>query len=240
MQERFSERARHVMALASREANRLQHDHVAPEHILLGLLAQGECVAATVLTHAGVNLAQVRQDLDRQVQAGDAVPEVGRRPFNPQTKAVIDHAIGEARKLGHRHVGTEHLLLGLLTVEDTLAARILIGQGIKIDDMREEILAVLHDGDEAGMEGAPKAAFEWMHQQELAKAFRSPEFWHMLTMATDSANRLGQGEINAVHLLLAMLRDPKNIAGRILADKGVTADWVRERLNHYRSGSSTA
>src|SRR5690606_31122859 len=86
MHEQFSDRARHAMALATREANRLQHDYIGPEHILMGLIAQGECVASTVLGHCGVNLSKVRAELDRQIQAGHAPTEIGRRPYNPETK----------------------------------------------------------------------------------------------------------------------------------------------------------
>ncbi len=72
--------------------------------------------------------------------------------------------------------------------------------------------------------------FEWLHQQELAKAFRSPAFWHTLILAVDSANRLGAGEIEPPHLLLALLRDPASGLADLLAEKGVTVDWLRERL----------
>lgn len=232
MHEQFSDRARHAMALATREANRLRHDHIGPEHILMGLIAQGESVASTVLAHSGVDLEKVRAELARRIQAGECPPEIGRRAYDPQTKAVIEQAIGEARKLGHKYVGTEHLLLGLLHLESALAAEILIGQGLKLDDLREEVLLVLRSPHTAPDDVSARSfgEFEWIHQQELAKAFRSPAFWHTLIMAVDSANRLGHGEIEAEHLLLAMLRDPKSRLNRLLASKGVTADWLREQL----------
>ncbi len=232
MHEQFSDRARHAMALATREANRLQHDYIGPEHILLGLVAQGECVASTVLAHANVDLERVRTELDRQIEAGHAAAEIGRRPYNPETKAVIEHAIVEARKLGHRYVGTEHLLLGLLHVDKTLAARILIAQGVALDSMREQVLAALRSASGPTHDTSARSfgEFEWIHQQELAKAFHSPEFWHTLILAVDSANRLGHGEIAAEHLLLAMLRDGKSFVARILAEKGVTTDWVRDQM----------
>ncbi len=232
MHEQFSDRARHAMALAQREASRLQHDYIGPEHILLGLVAQGESVAATVLGHLGINLQAIRTELDRQIEAGHAGASIGRRPYHPHTKAVIEHAIAEARKLGHKYVGTEHLLLGLLHIQDSVAARNLIAQGASLDALREEILAILRSasGPQHDTSARTLGEFEWIHQQELAKAFRSPALWHVLIMAVDSANRLGRGEVEAEHLLLAMLRDPKNPVSRLLAEKGVTADWVRERM----------
>jgi ATP-dependent Clp protease ATP-binding subunit ClpA len=231
MHEQFSDRARHAMALATREANRLQHDYIGPEHILMGLIAQGECVASTVLGHCGVNLSKVREELDRQIDAGHSPTEIGRRPYNPETKAVIEHAIKEARKLGHKYVGTEHLLLGILHL-DTIASRILKSQGVQLDSLREEVLAALSAAPDGTHDTSKRSfgEFEWIHQQELAKAFRSPSFWHTLILAVDSANRLGQGEVSAEHLLLGMLRDPKCAVSGWLAEKGVTADWVRERM----------
>src|SRR5262245_42979424 len=141
MHEQFSDRARHAMALATREANRLQHDYIGPEHILLGLVAQGECIASTVLSHRNVDLNKVRQELDRQLEAGHSAPFIGRRPYNPETKAVIENAIVEARKLGHRYVGTEHLLLGLLHLPLALPSKILLAQGVCLDTLREDVSA---------------------------------------------------------------------------------------------------
>jgi ATP-dependent Clp protease ATP-binding subunit ClpA len=232
MHEQFSDRARHAMALATREANRLRHDYIGPEHILMGLVAQGECVASTVLAHSGVDLDNVRQELERQIEAGHSPDQIGRRPYNAETRAVIEHAIGEARKLGHKYVGTEHLLLGLLHRASTVAARILSAQGLSLDGLREEVLTLLRAASGAHHDTAARSfgEFEWIHQQELAKAFRSPAFWHTLILAVDSANRLGHGEIAAEHLLLAMLRDPKSKVAALLAPKGITADWVREQL----------
>lgn len=232
MQERFSDRARHAMALANREADRLNHDFIGPEHILLGLIAEGECLANAALAHLNVNLTDVRKELERQIQAGREHPFIGRRAYNPQTHGVIEHAISEARKLGHKYVGTEHLVLGLLHLPDTLAARILIAQGVSLDALREEVLAMLHSATDPKHDTSSLShgEFEWIHQQELAKAFRSPEFWHTLILAVDSANRLGHGELHGEHLLLAILRDHHGRVGRMLAEKGVTADWVRSQL----------
>jgi ATP-dependent Clp protease ATP-binding subunit ClpA len=231
MHEQFSDRARHAMALATREATRLQHDYIGPEHILMGLIAQGECVASTVLGHCGVSLVKVREELDRQIRAGHSPSIIGRLPNNPETRAVIEHAIREARKLGHKYVGTEHLLLGILNV-DTVASRILRAQGVQLETLREDVLAALSASPGGTHDTSARSfgEFEWVHQQELAKAFRSPVFWHTLILAVDSANRLGQGEVAAEHLLLAMVRDNKCKVSKWLADKGVTADWVREQM----------
>src|SRR5690606_25380482 len=132
----------------------------------------------------GVDLAKVREELNRQVETGTAGPAIGRRPYNPDTRAVIEHAISEARKLGHRYVGTEHLLLGLLHI-DTLASRILKAQGVELDSLREDVLSALRSAEGPAHDTSSRSfgEFEWIHQQELAKAFRSPTFWHTLILA---------------------------------------------------------
>jgi ATP-dependent Clp protease ATP-binding subunit ClpA len=236
MHEQFSDRARHAMALAVREVNRLHHSYVGPEHILLGLVAEGECMANVALQHLNVNIDTVRAELNRQLDEGHAPAEIGRRPYNPETRAVIEKAIYEARKLGHRYVGTEHLLLGLLQQDGNLAAKILRAQGVSLDGLREEVLATLRavQGPMHDISKLKHGEFEWIHQEELAKAFKSADVWHTLILAVDSANRLGHGNMTAVHLLLGLLRNPEGEVSKLLAEKGVNADWVREQLlkNH--------
>jgi ATP-dependent Clp protease ATP-binding subunit ClpA len=236
MHERFSDRARRALALANREAASFGHHHIGPEHLLLGLVAERQSVGASVLEHLDVDLEKLR------AQVADAFTKredrsVGRRPHSPEVKEVMDHALSEARKLGHRYVGTEHLLLGLVRHEDSTAANVLRQQGIRVESLREEILALLR----TGAEGADHVArlehgvFEWVHQEELAKAFRSTAFWHTMILAVDSANRLGTGEVLPEHLLLALLRDPEGPVNRLLAQKGVTIDWVREQITKPHS-----
>ena len=122
--------------------------------------------------------------------------------------------------------------LALLAYEDDAPSRILRAQGVQLPKLREKVLAMLRSSVEPGHDLAHSrhGDFEWMHQQELAKAFRSSTFWHTMIMAVDSANRFGAGEVEPVHLLLALLRDEDSAAAKLLHEKGVTIDWVRERL----------
>ena len=232
MYERFSDRARHAMALANREASRLNHDYLAPAHLMLGLIAEGRCVATEALRLLDVDLDAVRDNVRARMEVGTDSGSIGRRAHTKAMKAVIEQAIAEARKLGHRYVGTEHLLMALLAREDEIPERVLREAGVKIDLLRERALAMLRDGidDDHDLAHSRHGHFEWMHEQELAKAFRSPTFWHTLILAVDSANRLGAGAVEPEHLLLALLRDPSSGIGELLADKDVTADWVRERI----------
>jgi ATP-dependent Clp protease ATP-binding subunit ClpA len=231
MHERFSDRARHAMALANREAVQLGHGDIGPEHILLGLLAERESVGTCVLKNLDVNLDRVRLSVSKSVGPGEE-STLGRRPHSRQTRDVIDFSIEEARKLGHRHVGTEHLLLGLMRHRDNGAARALEQERVGLDALREELLATLRREVDAthDVTQLKHGVFEWMHQEELAKAFRSSSFWHTLILAVDSANRLGHGEIEPVHLLLGLLRQPDGSVAGLLAEKDVTVDWVREKV----------
>jgi ATP-dependent Clp protease ATP-binding subunit ClpC len=236
MQERFSDRARHAIALANLEANKLNHNYLAPEHILLGLIAEGECVATQALRLLDVDLDNVRNAVAQQVAHGQENGFVGRRPQTNETKEVMSLSIAEARRFGHRYVGTEHLMLALLQLQNGLPAKVLREQGVELERLREKVLAMLRSSVDPAHDLAHSrhGDFEWVHQQELAKAFRSPTFWHTMILAVDSANRLGAGEIEPHHLLLALLRDESSGVTKLLQEKGVTLDWVRDQITNRR------
>lgn len=235
MQERFSDRARHAMALANREADRLGHDYLAPGHLMLGLIAEGACVATEALRLFNVNLDAVREEVSAQMKAGDGHSSVGRRAQTAETKQVIADAIEEARKFGHRYVGTEHLVVAMLKNEGSIPGKVLKSHGVKLEDLRERTLGLLRSSIDATHDLAHSrhGDFEWIHQQELSKAFRSAKFWHTMIMAVDSANRYGAGEVEPIHLLLALLRDRENGVTELLEKKGITSDFVREHLVHH-------
>lgn len=232
MHERFSERARRVMALANLEAVRLRHDFVSPAHIFLGMVAKAEGVGNTVLRNLDIDLHVLRDEVARLLEPGDKTLHQTKMRQGDDTRKVISLAIDEARKLGHKYVGTEHLLLGILLEGNNVAAGALSARGVNVERLRDEILSLLRTSTDESHQGigAGHSAYEWLHQQELAKAFRSPNFWHRLILACDSANRLGHGEIEDQHLLLALLRESDSYVARLLAEKGVTLDWVRDRL----------
>ena len=234
MHERFSDRARHAMALANREAGKLNHNDLRPAHLMLGLIAEGECVATEALRLLKVDLEKVRSEVSSRMGKGEADGSMGRRAQTQELRAVINLAIQEARRLKHRYVGTEHMILGLLAHGESIPASVLRDQGLDLDALREKTLSLLRSdtGPSDDLEHSRHGDFEWVHQQELAKAFRSPTFWHTLILAVDSANRLGAGEIEPAHLLLALLRDPASGMADLLAEKGVTVDWLRDRLTN--------
>jgi ATP-dependent Clp protease ATP-binding subunit ClpC len=146
MFERFTDRARKVMALANQEAQRFNHEYIGTEHILLGLVKEGSGVGANVLKNLDVDLRKVRLEVEKLVKSGPDMVTMGKLPQTPRTKKVIEYAIEEARNLNHNYVGTEHLLLGLLREHDGVAAQVLMNLGLKLEEVREEVLNLLGAG----------------------------------------------------------------------------------------------
>jgi ATP-dependent Clp protease ATP-binding subunit ClpC len=153
MFERFTDRARKVMALANQEAQRFNHDVIGTEHILLGLVKEGSGVGATVLKNFDVDIKKLRLEVEKHVKSGPDMVTMGKLPQSPRAKKVIEYAIEEARALNHNYVGTEHILLGLLRESEGIAAQVLMSLGLKLEEVRQEILNLLG----AGVEGGPTA-----------------------------------------------------------------------------------
>jgi len=143
MYERFTDRARKVMQLANQEAQRFNHEYIGTEHILLGLAKEGSGVAANVLKNLDIDLRKIRLEVEKIVQSGPGKVSIGKLPQTPRAKKVVEYAIEEARNLNHNYVGTEHLLLGLLREGEAVAAQVLMNLGLKLDDVREEVLTIL-------------------------------------------------------------------------------------------------
>src|SRR6202050_4603827 len=143
MYERFTDRARKVMQLANQEAQRFNHEYIGTEHVLLGLIKEGSGVAANVLKNLDVDLRKIRLEVEKIVQSGPDMVTMGKLPQTPRAKKVIEYAMEEARNLNHNYVGTEHLLLGLLREQEGVAAQVLMNLGLKLEDVREEVLNLL-------------------------------------------------------------------------------------------------
>jgi len=140
----FTDRVRKVLQMAREEAARLHHEYVGTEHILLGLIREGEGVAAAVLTNLGVELEDVQQKIEETVKKGKAASAAGPElPYTSRAKKVLELAMVEARELNHSYVGTEHLLLGLLKEEKGIAAQVLTDAGISLEQARAETLRLL-------------------------------------------------------------------------------------------------
>ncbi len=160
MFERFTDRARRVVVLAQEEAKRLNHDYVGTEHILLGLIHEGEGVAAKALESLGISLDAVRQQVEEIIGQGQQAPSE-HLPFTPRAKKVMELSLREALQLGHDYIGTEHILLGLIREGDGVAAQVLIRLGADLNRVRQQVIAVLYQSKEPRLarrpaeEGAP-------------------------------------------------------------------------------------
>src|SRR5438045_4238024 len=143
MYERFTDRARKVMQHANQEAQRLHHEYIGTEHILLGMVKEGSGVAANVLKNLDIDLRKIRLEVEKIVQSGPDMVTMGKLPQTPRAKKVIEYSIEEARNLNHNYVGTEHLLLGLLREQEGVASQVLMNLGLRLEDVREEVLNLL-------------------------------------------------------------------------------------------------
>jgi len=153
---RFTERARKVIILAKEEARRFNHDYIGTEHILLGLIREGEGVAAAVLQKMGVSLENIRLEIEKLVQPGPTTQIIGDIPFTPRAKKALELAAEEARSLGHNYIGTEHLLLGLIREGEGIASQVLMNLGMDLNSVRNEVMELLGSALPGGM-GQPGA-----------------------------------------------------------------------------------
>src|SRR5260370_14218165 len=156
MFERFTDRARRVAVLAQEEARMLGHDHIGTEHTLLGLLREGEGVAAKARESLGISLEAVRQLVGDVTGQGQQAPS-GHVPFTRRAKKVLELSLGEALQLGHSYIGTEHILLGLIREGDGAAAQVLVKLGADPGRIRQQVIRLLagSPGKEPAAGGAP-------------------------------------------------------------------------------------
>src|SRR5213595_2256690 len=156
MFERFTDRARRVVVLAQEEARMLNHNYIGTEHILLGLIHEGEGVAAKALESLGISLEGVRQQVEEIIGQGQQAPS-GHIPFTPRAKKVLELSLREALQLGHNYIGTEHILLGLIREGEGVAAQVLVKLGADLNRVRQQVIQLLHgyQGKEPAASGAP-------------------------------------------------------------------------------------
>jgi ATP-dependent Clp protease ATP-binding subunit ClpC len=140
--ERFTDRARRVVVLAQEEARMVNHNYIGTEHILLGLIHEGEGVAARALEHMDISLDEVRQQVEEIIGRGQAAP-TGHIPFTPRAKKVLELSLREALQLQHNYIGTEHILLGLMREGEGVGAQVLRKLGADLDRVRREVLQLL-------------------------------------------------------------------------------------------------
>ncbi len=156
MFERFTDRARRVLVLAQEEARLLNHNFIGTEHILLGLISEGEGMAAEALESLGIALESVRERVRETIGPASGPPS-GSPPFTPRAKTVLELSLREAIQLGHNHIGTEHMLLGLVRESEGVAAQVLIALGVDLSRVRQQVIDILssHEEEQSGAGASP-------------------------------------------------------------------------------------
>jgi ATP-dependent Clp protease ATP-binding subunit ClpC len=230
--ERFTERAREVVVLAHEEANGFKHDYIGTEHILLGLLRERDGTAAHVLGSFDITVERVRGEVVRTVGVGQAAT-AGHAPFTERAKKTLELALQEALGLGQTYIGTEHILLGLVALNEGPATRILGDLDISPDKVRSEIMGrvsntgpPLRAAAEKQREQQRSGFEEWIRVGPGAGARR------LLVLAAGRALDDGRAEIESRDVLLALTRDEK--IAPVLADLGVDEAAVLEALARRR------
>src|SRR2546425_1148713 len=182
----FTDRVRKVLQMAREEAARLHHEYVGTEHILLGLIREGEGVAAAVLTNLNVDLEEIQQKIEETVKKGKAAAAAGPDlPYTSRAKKVLELAMSEARELNHSYVGTEHLLLGLLREEKGIAAQVLTDAGVNLEQARAETLRLL--GSEMPSASAPGGSGPQPSAPKSEKKSKTPALDHFCRDLTQLA-----------------------------------------------------
>jgi ATP-dependent Clp protease ATP-binding subunit ClpC len=170
MFERFTDRSRRVVVLAQEEARLLNHNYIGTEHLLLGLVHDGEGVAAKALESLGISLEAVRAQVEQIIGQGQSAPS-GHIPFTPRAKKVLELSLRESKQLGHDYIGTEHILLGLIREGEGVAAQVLVNLGGGLSRVRQQVIQLL-SGGEAAVEqaGAPTRLVRMTVPEDLREA----------------------------------------------------------------------
>ena len=241
--DRFNDRAKRVLALAQDEAIRMNHNYIGTEHLLLGLIREGEGVAAQVLHALNVDLSKVRTAVEFIVGRGDATTSPSEITMSPRTKRVLELAVDEARKLGHSHVGTEHLLLGLAREGEGIASGVLESLGISMQWVQHQVLATLGSAGQTSTgpdaQGTAQAASRPMSRGPFDRF--NDRAKRVLALAQDESIRFNHNYIGPEHVLLGLVREGEGVAGRTLAALGIDLRNTREAVERVVGrGESTA
>ncbi len=219
---RFTERARKVILLAKEEAKRFNHDYIGTEHILLGLVREGEGVAAAVLANFGLIPDKIRLEVEKLVQPGPTTVVSGDLPFTPKAKKVIELAMDEARALGHNYIGTEHLLLGLIREGEGVASQVLMNLGLELEKVREEVMNLL---------GSEVPGYEMGQKTSHAKTPALDAFGRDLTkLAKENALDPVIGRKNEIERVIQILSRRTKNNPVLLGEAGVGKTAIVEGL----------
>ena len=219
MFERFTDRARRVVVLAQEEARMLNHNYIGTEHILLGLIHEGEGVAAKGLESLGISLEAVRSQVEEIIGQGQQAPS-GHIPFTPRAKKVLELSLREALQLGHNYIGTEHILLGLIHEGEGVAAKGLESLGISLEAVRSQVEEIIGQGQQAPSGHIPF----------------TPRAKKVLELSLREALQLGHNYIGTEHILLGLIREGEGVAAQVLVKLGADLSRVRQQVIQLLSG----
>lgn len=193
------------MQLANQEAQRFNHEYIKTEHILLGLCKEGSGVAANVLKNLDVDLRKIRLEVEKLVQSGPDMVTSGKLPQTPRAKKVIECSMEEARNLNHNYVGTEHILLGLLCEQEGVAATVLMNLGLKLEEVREEVLRLLGYGEEGGespRSGKSKTPALDLFVRDLIEIVKQNRQGHTDTIAIEAIRDVALTSIRLIEIMV--------------------------------------
>ena len=207
------------MSFARQEAQKFNHEYIGTEHILLGLVQEGSGVAANVLKNMDIDLEKIRHEVEKIVKTGPSMVTMGQLPFTPRAKKVLELSLEEASNLGHNYIGTEHLLLGLIKENEGIAAQVLMNLGVKLEEVREEVLdflgadAVDEDDDETALTGDPQT-----HGASKSKTPALDSFGRDLTeLAREGSLDNVIGRENEIERVVASVRGEPEVTARMLS-----------------------
>ncbi len=232
-----------MLALARKEAERFHHNFVGTEHLLLGLIALGQGTAVTVLTRLGLNLDTVRVEVEKQVGTGPDQKIIGGVPYTPRVKKVLAFAVREAKALNHTYVGTEHILLGLLSEPDGVAPRIFKNFAVDTHQTRQDILKELApqqspqeqqaervEGQQSSASGAPERPHDQAYKSYEPMNNFTPRAQMVLALARQEADRLHHNFVGTEHLLLGIIKLGQGTAVTVLLKLEINLEALRAEV----------
>ena len=247
--DKFDEQARHALHNAQKEAQRLQHNFIGTEHLLLGLIRDETNVATTILRNMNIDLVQVRDSVEFIISRGDRIvagPSIG---LTPRSKTVIELSVDEARRLNHHYIGTEHILLGLIREGEGIAAGVLESLGVNRAKAHTAMIQTLHNeistssttASEQAVNVPPRSinssitprtdvVVQTQSNRPYDNYLLTQQAYTILQRAQEEALRFSHNYIGTEHLLLGMVREDEGVAGAVLYNLGIDLNRVRKAV----------
>lgn len=236
MFERFTDRAKKVMQLANLEAHRFNHEYIGTEHILLGLVIEGQGVAAHVLKNLDVDLHRICIEVMKIIPRGHDPVTMTKVPLTPRAKKVIEYAMEEARGFEHNYVGTEHMLLGVLRETEGVGAQVLINMGLELREVRQEIVTLL--GEPVREPADARVSSQVTHFRELGSMEYTERARKVMLLAAEEVYNFGHTYLGPEHILLGICREGTSVGVKVLQTEGLSESRVRDEIEVLLRGGA--